>query len=178
MPKTLLTDFNSERSIFLKGEVDDNTSSQVMLEATRLHSIDPGALITMFVSSGGGNVGDAFALYDYMMKVLKPNLQTVILGEASSSAVILFLMGKKRYVGEMALLKLHEFSFTPDRVSSITARRARKIARSLETPQAKYTTVVAQRSGMTESKVRTLMRKEATILPVQAVELGLAHQIL
>ena len=171
-------DFKPERSVYLDGEINGHTCAEAMMGISKLYSADQEAPITLFISSGGGNVSDAFALYDYIMTALRPNLQTVALGEANSVAVILFLMGEKRYVGNLTILKLHEFSFTPEGSSSVTARGARKMAKSLELSQTKYADIIANRSGMPKRKVRALMRKKATILPAQAVELGLAHQVL
>ena len=61
--------FRPDRSLFLNGEIDTNTSMEIITGMSKLHSSDPKTPITLFISSGGGSVGDAFALYDYVMMV-------------------------------------------------------------------------------------------------------------
>lgn len=173
-------EFDPKRSIYLNDDINPHSSLELISGISKLHSADAEAMITLHITTTGGNVMDAFAVYEYVTKLLRPNLQTVVLGEASSMAIMIFLMGEKRYIGEMAVLRFHQFSYTPDRIFAITSRGAKRIARNLEISERKYVEIIVNKSGGKISKngARALMSREATVMPAQAIELSLAHQIL
>ena len=173
-------EFKPEQSLFLNGTVDAQTSSDVIMGMSKLYSANPKTLITLFISSGGGSVGDAFALYDYTMKVLKPKLQTVALGEVNSTAVMLFLMGETRYIGRLSVMRFHKFTLTVENATSLTIRKADQIRQDLERSEAEYVNIITSRSGgkITADKARALLDNNIAVPAVRAVKLGLAHQIL
>lgn len=172
--------FKLEESLFLNCAVDAQTSMEVIIGMSKLYSANPKTLITLFISSGGGSVGDAFALYDYTMKALKPKLQTVALGEVNSTAIMLFLMGETRYVGRLSVMRFHKFSLTVENATSLTTRKADQIRRDLEKSEAEYVNIITSRSGgkITADKARALLDDNVAVPAIQAVKLGLAHKIL
>lgn len=170
--------FKPERAVYFSGVIDTHTAMELMVSITKLYAADPKSPITMFVASSGGSVSDAFAIYDYVMRVLKPNLETVALGEVNSMAIILFMMGKRRYVGKLAIMKFHNFELFKD--TGTTAESAEKTRSELSSREEEYVNLVASRSArqISESRIKSLMRKNSTIKFRQAIKLGLAHEIL
>ena len=173
-------EFDPKRSLYLNDDINPQSSLEIVLGISKLYSEDPMAPITLFITSAGGNIVDAFALYEYVTKVLKPNLQTVVLGEASSMAVLLFMMGSKRCVGEMAVIRFHRFSLTPNGVAIITLPLTDKIRKSLGGFENKYAEVIANQScnKISKKRVKSFLRNETSVSATKAKELGLAHEIL
>jgi len=173
-------EFDPKRAVYLNGAVGPQSGWETISGISKLYLEDPKTLIPLYVTTTGGSVSDAFAVYAYVTKLLKPILQTIILGEASSSAVVLFMMGQRRYMDEMAVLRLHNFSFTFEQGTTLNVSKARKIILDLEVSQGAYIDAIAKRSGGLASKkvLQDLMDKDAVILPDQALKLGLAHRIL
>lgn len=173
-------EFRPDRSLYLNGEINVNTSLELISGMSKLHSADPATPITLFITSAGGNVSDAFALYEYVTKLLKPNLQTVVLGEASSTAVMIFLMGQKRYIGNMAVMRLHRFTFTPDRALTLAAKQLEKMRRDLARSESRYIDVLVKRTGgkISREVARSLLDDNAALTAATAVKLGLAHKVL
>ena len=172
--------FKPEQSLFINGAVDAQTSSDVIMGMSKLYSADPKKMITLFISSGGGSVGDAFALYDYTTKALKPKLQTVALGEVNSTAVMLFLMGDTRYIGRLSVMRFHKFSLIVENTTSLTTRKADQIRQDLERSEAEYVNIITSRSGgkITADQARTFLDNNIAVPAIQAVKLGLAHHLL
>lgn len=173
-------EFSPERSLYLNGEVDTQTSMEIITGISKLHSAKPEAWITLFVSSSGGSVSDTFVLYDYVMKALKPNLQTVALGEVNSTAVMLFLMGEMRHISRLSVMRFHRFTFTLEVGTRITAKKASILRQDLERSEKCYIDVLTNRTNgrITKEKARALLNGEIVVPATMAVKLGLAHKIL
>jgi ATP-dependent protease ClpP protease subunit len=171
-------DFTLERSVFLNDEINARTSMEAIMGISKLYIDNPNLVITLFIASNGGSVDDSFATYDYMMNALKPKLQTVALGEVSSSAVPLFLMGELRYIANLALIRFHRFSLGDAR--NLTSKNAKEIGKDLDRSEAKYVNLLRERTSgkITEEMANTLLDNRVAVMATQAVELGLAHHIL
>jgi ATP-dependent Clp protease protease subunit len=83
-----------DRIIFLGVQVDDASADDVMAQLLVLESQDPDRDITLYINSPGGSFTALTAIYDTMQYV-KPDIQTVCLGQAASAAAVLLAAGTK-----------------------------------------------------------------------------------
>ena len=81
-----------DRIIFLGVQVDDASANDVMAQLLTLESSDPDRDITMYINSPGGSFTAMTAIYDTMQYV-RPDIQTVCLGQAASAAAVLLSAG-------------------------------------------------------------------------------------
>src|SRR5688572_33059082 len=81
-----------ERIIFLGVQVDDASANDVMAQLLTLESTDPDRDITMYINSPGGSFTALTAIYDTMLFV-KPDVQTICMGQAASAAAVLLACG-------------------------------------------------------------------------------------
>ncbi|MGO1560960.1 MAG: ATP-dependent Clp protease proteolytic subunit [Actinomycetaceae bacterium] len=81
-----------DRIIFLGVQVDDASADDVMAQLLVLESQDPDGVITMYINSPGGSFTALTAIYD-TMQYIKPEIQTVCLGQAASAAAVLLAAG-------------------------------------------------------------------------------------
>ena len=88
-PYTKLFD---DRVIFLGVQVDDTSADDVMAQLLVLESQDPDRDITLYINSPGGSFTAMTAIYD-TMQYIKPEIQTVCLGQAASAAAVLLAAG-------------------------------------------------------------------------------------
>ena len=77
-----------DRIIFLGVQVDDASADDVMAQLLVLESQDPNRDVMMYINSPGGSMTAMTAIYD-TMQYIKPDVQTVCLGQAASAAAIL-----------------------------------------------------------------------------------------
>lgn len=83
-----------ERVIFLGAPIDDTLADDVMAQLLVLESQDSERDIIMYINSPGGSFTALTAIYD-TMQYIKPKIQTVCLGQASSAAAIILAAGTK-----------------------------------------------------------------------------------
>jgi hypothetical protein len=76
-----------ERVIFLGVQIDDASANDVMAQLLCLESIDPDRDISIYINSPGGSFTALTAIYD-TMQFVKPDIQTVCMGQAASAAAV------------------------------------------------------------------------------------------
>ena len=81
-----------DRIIFLGVQVDDTSADDIMAQLLVLESQDPDRDITMYINSPGGSFTAMTAIYD-TMQYIRPEIQTVCLGQAASAASVLLAGG-------------------------------------------------------------------------------------
>lgn len=101
----------NERIVYLNGEVNEHSISQVIAGLIALANHDQSAPITLVVSTYGGSVDEMFSLYD-IIKYIPCPVHTVGLGKVMSAGVLLLASGKKgaRVIGRNARLMIHPIS--------------------------------------------------------------------
>lgn len=98
-----------ERIIFLGVQIDDASADDVMAQLLTLESLDPDRMIQMYINSPGGSYTAMTAIYD-TMQFVKPQIQTVCLGQAASAAAVLLAAGApgKRFALPHARILIHQ----------------------------------------------------------------------
>ena len=98
-----------ERIIFLDGEIHDAVADLVVAQLLYLESQNPEKDVSMYINSPGGSVTAGLAIYD-TMQYLKPDVQTICLGQAASMAALLLTAGAKgkRYALPSSRVLIHQ----------------------------------------------------------------------
>jgi len=98
-----------ERIIFLGVQIDDASADDVMAQLLTLESLDPDREISIYINSPGGSYTAMTAIYD-TMQFVRPEIQTVCLGQAASAAAVLLAAGTKgkRFALPHARILIHQ----------------------------------------------------------------------
>ena len=83
-----------ERIVFLNGEVNDIVSNSICAQLLFLEAEDPDADISFYINSPGGVVTSGMAMYD-TMQYIKPDVSTIVMGQACSMGSLLAQAGAK-----------------------------------------------------------------------------------
>ena len=83
-----------DRIVFLDGEINDLTADLVVAQLLFLESQDPERDISLYINSPGGVVTAGLAIYD-TIKYIKPDVQTICIGQAASMAAVILAGGTK-----------------------------------------------------------------------------------
>jgi len=83
-----------DRIIFLNDQINDQVGNAIVAQLLFLESQDPDSDIYMYISSNGGIVTAGMAIYD-TMQYIKPEINTICIGQAYSMAAILLAAGTK-----------------------------------------------------------------------------------
>jgi len=98
-----------ERIIFLPTFIEDELANLVIAQMLYLEADDPDKDINLYINSPGGDITSLFAVYDTMQYV-KPDVSTIVMGQAASAAAVLVLAGTKgkRYALPHSRILLHQ----------------------------------------------------------------------
>ncbi len=83
-----------ERVVFLVGAVDDHIANLIVAQLLFLESDNPDKDIHLYINSPGGEVTSGLAVYD-TMQVIKPDVSTVVVGQAASIGALILAGGSK-----------------------------------------------------------------------------------
>jgi ATP-dependent Clp protease protease subunit len=98
-----------ERIIFLGTPIDDQVANLVMAQMLHLESEDPDKDLHLYINSPGGDITSLFAVYD-TMQYIRPDVSTIVMGQAASAAAVLLAAGKKgkRYALPHSRVLIHQ----------------------------------------------------------------------
>ncbi|AGF73230.1 ATP-dependent Clp protease proteolytic subunit [Corynebacterium halotolerans] len=164
-----------ERIIFLGTQVDDTSANDIMAQLLVLEGLDPDRDITMYINSPGGSFTALMAIYDTMQYV-RPDVQTVCLGQAASAAAVLLAAGApgKRAALPNTRVLIHQPATqgVQGQVSDleIQAAEIERMRRLMETTLAKHT-------NRTADQVREDTDRDKILTAEDAVEYGIIDQV-
>nr|WP_239518756.1 MULTISPECIES: ATP-dependent Clp protease proteolytic subunit [Subtercola] len=166
-----------DRIIFLGVQIDDASADDVMAQLLVLESQDPDRDIEMYINSPGGSFTAMTAIYDTMQYV-KPNIQTVCLGQAASAAAVILAAGTpgKRLALPNARILIHQPSAGGQgggQASDIEIQ-AREILRM----RTWLEDTLAFHSNRTTEQVNKDIDRDNILSAADAVEYGIIDQVL
>ena len=98
-----------DRIIFLGSPVDDNVANVMIAQLLFLEAEDPESDISLYLNCPGGLVTSGMAIYD-TIQYLKPDVQTICIGQATSMGAVLLAAGAvgKRQALPHARIMIHQ----------------------------------------------------------------------
>ena len=166
-----------DRIIFLGVQVDDASADDVMAQLLVLESQDPDRDIVMYINSPGGSFTAMTAIYD-TMQYIRPQVQTVCLGQAASAAAVLLAAGApgKRLALPNARVLIHQPA-TGDagrgQASDIEIQ-AKEIMRMREWLEE----TLSKHSNRSVDQVNKDIDRDKILSAAEALEYGLIDQVL
>ena len=165
-----------DRIVFLGVQVDDASADDVMAQLLVLESQDPDSLITMYINSPGGSFTALTAIYD-TMQYIKPQVQTVCLGQAASAAAVLLAAGSpgKRLALPNARVLIHQPAMegVQGQASDIQI-----VADEIDRMRVWLEETLAKHSGTPVEQIRRDIERDKILTAAQAKEYGLIDQVL
>lgn len=166
-----------DRIIFLGVQIDDASADDVMAQLLVLEAQDPDRDIIMYINSPGGSFTALTAIYDTMMYI-KPEIQTVCLGQAASAAAVLLAAGApgKRLALPNARVLIHQPAMAGGDYGQasdieIQANEVLRMRTWLEE-------TIAKHSHRTAEQVRLDIERDKILTADAALEYGLVDQVL
>lgn len=165
-----------DRIIFLGVQVDDASADDVMAQLLVLESIDPESPITMYINSPGGSFTAMTAIYDTMQYV-KPEIQTVCLGQAASAAAILLAGGTpgRRLALPNARVLIHQPAMqgAQGQASDIAI-----IADEIDRMNQWLIDTLAEHTGQDPEQIKLDIARDKILSAEQAKDYGIVDQVL
>ena len=164
-----------ERIIFLGVQIDDTSADDIMAQLLCLESMDPDRDISIYINSPGGSFTALTAIYD-TMQFIRPEIQTVCLGQAASAAAVLLTAGTKgkRFALPNSRILIHQPYSEGGGQGSDIEIQAREILRM----RALLESLLARHSGRSEEQVRQDIERDKILTAADAVEYGLVDEVI
>lgn len=164
-----------DRIIMLDTEVSQHSASLIVAQLLFLESEDPDRDIHFYINSPGGSVTAGMSIYD-TMQFIKPQVSTIVLGQAASMGSLLAASGAegKRYILPNARHMIHQ----PLGGASGQATDVEIQARELLRWKQVLTDIYVQHTGKSFDLLKSDMERDNFMTAEQAVEYGLADRIL
>lgn len=166
-----------DRVIFLGTPISDDVANAVMAQLLVLQSMDAERQISMYINSPGGSFTALTAIYD-TMRYIKPDIQTVCLGQAASAAAVILAAGTKgkRLALPNSRILIHqpavsEGSYGQSSDLQIQAAEIMRIRTSMEE-------MLAEHSGRSVEQVSRDVERDKYLTAQEAIEYGLIDDIL
>lgn len=164
-----------ERIIFLNGEVNDAVSNSICAQFLFLEAEDPEADINFYINSPGGVITSGLAILD-TMQYIKPQVSTIVLGQACSMGSLLACSGQKgkRYMLPNARHLIHQPLGGAYGQASDIEINAREIIRMKEM----LTNIYVKNTGQSYERLVSDMDRDNIMNADASVQYGLADVIL
>ena len=164
-----------ERIIFLGVQIDDASADDVMAQLLCLESIDPDRDIQIYINSHGGSYTAMTAIYD-TMQFVKPQIQTVCLGQAASAAAVVLAAGTpgKRFALPHARVLIHQPYTEGGGQGSDIEIQANEILRM----RIEMEGMLAKHSGRTPEQVAKDIERDKILTAADAKEYGIIDQVI
>ena len=166
-----------DRIIFLGTQVDDASADDIMAQLLVLEAQDPERDITLYINSPGGSFTAMTAIYD-TMQFIRPEIQTVCLGQAASAAAVLLAAGTpgKRLALPNARVLIHQPALSGQQGGQasdieIEAREIQKFKKELYT-------IISNHSHQPFDKVWNDSDRNYWMTSEEAREYGMIDEVL
>lgn len=164
-----------DRIIFLDAEIIDQAADMIVAQLLYLESQDPEKDINMYINTPGGSVTAGLAIYD-TMQYIRPEIQTICVGQAASMGALLLTGGApgKRFCLPSARIMIHQpwgGAQGQARDIGIQAKEIVRLKQLLISYMAKHT-------GKTEKKISEDTERDFYMTGEEAVKYGLIDTIL
>jgi ATP-dependent Clp protease protease subunit len=165
-----------DRIIFLGTPISDEVANAVMAQLLSLQAMETERDISLYINSPGGSFTALTAIYD-TMRYIKPDIQTVCLGQAASAAAILLAAGTKgkRLALPNSRILIHqpytEGAYGQASDIEIQANEILRMRTRLEE-------MIADNTGKSAEQVSHDIERDKILTADEAVEYGLVDQVL
>ncbi len=164
-----------ERIVFLGTPINDAVGNLIMAQLLHLESEEPEKDINLYINSPGGEMTTLFAIYD-TMQYIKPDVSTIVMGQAASAAAVLALSGTKgkRYALPHARVLLHQPYGGAEGQAVDIEIQAKEIVRNREL----MNEIIARHTGQLLERVSKDTDRDFILTAEQAVEYGAVDEII
>lgn len=164
-----------DRIIFVGSAIDDNVANIIIAQLLFLEAEDEKKDIKMFINSPGGVVTAGLAIYD-TMQFVKPDVQTICIGQAASMGSILLAGGTKgkRYSLPNSRILIHQPWGGAQGQATDISIAAQEILRQKD----RLNEILATHTGQKLEKIKKDVERDFFMSAEEAKKYGLVDQII
>lgn len=164
-----------ERVIFLVGQVEDHMANLIVAQLLFLEAENPDKDIHLYINSPGGSVSAGLSIYD-TMQFIKPDVSTMVIGQACSMGAFLLAAGAKgkRYSVPNSRIMIHQ----PSGGAQGQATDIQIHARNIQDTKERLNRILSHHTGQSIEQVTADTERDNFMDPEAALAYGLIDKIL
>ncbi len=164
-----------ERVIFLVGPVNDMSANLVVAQLLFLEAENPDKDISLYINSPGGSVTAGMSIYD-TMQFIKPDVNTLCIGQAASMGAFLLAAGakEKRFSLPNSRIMIHQPSGGFQGQSTDIEIHAKEILYL----RGKLNEILAHHTGRTADEIDRDTERDNFMSAEQSVGYGLIDKVI
>jgi ATP-dependent Clp protease protease subunit len=164
-----------ERVIFIVGPIEDHMANLVVAQLLFLESENPDKDISLYINSPGGSVSAGLSIYD-TMQFIKPDVSTMVIGQAASMGAVLLAAGAKgkRYSLPHSRIMIHQPLAGFQGQASDIDIHAREVLQTRD----RLNRILSKHTGQTVEKIQQDTDRDNFMGGEAAVAYGLIDQVL
>ncbi|HEV8662827.1 MAG TPA: ATP-dependent Clp endopeptidase proteolytic subunit ClpP [Candidatus Methylomirabilis sp.] len=164
-----------DRIIFLGSPIDDADANLIIAQLIFLEAEDPEKDIHVYINCPGGSVTAGLAIYDTMCYI-KPNVETICMGQAASMGALLLAAGTKgkRFALPHARIMLHQPLGGVQGQATDIDIQAKEILRMRE----EINRILVTHTGQPLEKIQRDTDRDFFMSAQQAKEYGLIDEVI
>jgi len=162
--------------IFLGRPIDDDVASLVIAQMLFLEAENPEKDIALYVNSPGGSVSAGLAIYD-TMQYIKPDVQTLCVGQAASMAAVLLAAGAK---GKRAMLPNSRVLIHQPWMQGIGGQQTdiEIHAKDMMLTRGRLDEILAFHTGKSKEEIHVDTERDRILGAAEAVSYGLVDKVM
>jgi len=141
-------------------------------------------VINLYINSGGGDVTEGFAIYDYLVSLSERSgfaINTIGEGIVGSIATVIFQAGKngKRKIHANSEFFIHNPYWTPQSPEPMEAKDAQALAENLKKAEEKILNFYVQHTaGKSKEDIKEKMNMQTSFSANEAMEWGFVDEVI
>ncbi|MGE0454631.1 MAG: ATP-dependent Clp endopeptidase proteolytic subunit ClpP [Vicinamibacteria bacterium] len=161
--------------VFIGTPIDDMIANLIIAQLLFLEAEDPEKDIHVYINSPGGSVTAGLAIYD-TMQLIRPDVQTICVGQAASMGSVLLAAGTKgkRFALPNSRILVHQPWGGAQGQASDIAIQAKEILRLKE----RLMEIMAQHTGQPVDKVTHDSDRDFIMDAAQARDYGIVDHVI
>jgi ATP-dependent Clp protease protease subunit len=164
-----------ERIVFVVGPINDTIASLVTAQLLFLESEDPKKEISLYINSPGGLVTAGLGIYD-TMQYIKPEVNTLCIGQAASMGSFLLSAGAKgkRFSLPNSRIMVHQ----PSAGFQGQATDIEIHANEVLSLKKRLNEIYSKHTGKTVEEIKIALERDNFMTPKNAKEFGLIDKVV
>ena len=164
-----------ERIVFVVGPINDTVASLVTAQLLFLESEDPKKEISLYINSPGGLVTAGLGIYD-TMQYIKPEVNTLCIGQAASMGSFLLAAGAKgkRFSLPNSRIMVHQ----PSAGFQGQATDIEIHANEVLSLKKRLNEIYSKHTGKSVDEIKSALERDNFMTPDNAKDFGLIDKVV
>ena len=164
-----------ERIVFVVGAINDHVASLVTAQLLFLESEDPKKEISLYINSPGGLVTAGLGIYD-TMQYIKPEVNTLCIGQAASMGSFLLAAGAKgkRFSLPNSRIMVHQ----PSAGFQGQATDIEIHANEVLSLKKRLNEIYSKHTGKSVEEIKSALERDNFMTPENAKDFGLIDKVV